>query len=596
MKSTFGFALSGFAGILVSCAVVAAGCGSNSATPTVRCVHNSECSAGLVCALGFCVRECVTSADCLHGARCVVSGGGEADGATDKVTTCLAPEVKSCQYNSQCASPLKCGVDLQCRDQCQTADDCASGQVCTSMSHLCVDPTLDMSVYDPATNELRPADGGAAITDGAADASLDGTAGADGAAGAGDGSAGRDGGADADAAMAPSCANPQTTFGGVAQGDTDPHFTSSVGARGADALYAFSAYQGPPPPDGGVDASGGNAVNVVYLQSFDPTTGDSRGPAAPLVHVTDNPYFFVQDAAVAPTGEIALLHSSGTLANGAQSQLYASFFKPAAGAGAPLALVKTVQLENALFTNSPQVIWSVADSAFVVAWKYQNGDWYDRVRKLRVDGRSAGGDTNIVERPAQLYSTDDDCRVGTSGPYVAVAYKDNPTTEPWMTILDGDGQTLGAPLHLSTLANTSWAAVGGTSQGFVAVFDSGSALQGVFVPVATNGAVDGGAPSGDGGAPAFATFSMPTQSKQAPRMVSDDMGGRGGVAMLVAEPNGASFTYVTADGGKRLAAGTILTSSANSQISITNYRGSFGLAVYDGDKHSTQLVASGCQD
>ena len=581
----------------------AVGCGSSPAAPTPTCVLNSECTNGLVCSLGFCVKRCVTSADCPPGNRCVISDVMGGDGGT--ATACLAPESRSCQYNSQCASPLKCGVDLQCRDQCETKDDCPMDQVCTSMSHLCVDPIVDKAIYDPATNELKPAGSGTGGSGGVG--GHGGTAGApngDGSTdtpqdidGAADGGAGGGGGG----VVVNKCPSPQTTFGNVAQGDANPKFASSVGARGADKLYIFSGYMGPAPSDGGADAAASTGdQNIIYVQAFDPSSGESLGPAAPLLRVLDNPYFYVRGASVATTGEIVVLHSTGTPADGAQSQLYASFFKSAAadaGASAPLTLVKTVQLESVHLSGTPQAVWSVATQTFDIAWKYMTADWFARVRKFFPDGSSAGGDTNVVPVPRQLNGNLDDGKVGVSGAFVAVGYRSNPDNQPWITILDNQGVAVGDPILLAASPASSWTSVGGTTKGFLGVYDVGSTLNAVFVPLSATGTVvDGGtAAVTDGGAPAFATFALPSMATPGPLLVSDDTGGLGGVAVLSLEPNGASYTYVTADASKHLSAGTVLSSANGGQVGLTNYRGSFGISLYDTTKHSTQMVASGCQ-
>jgi hypothetical protein len=41
------------------------------------------------------------------------------------------------------------------------------------------------------------------------------------------------------------CPNPQTTFGFTGQGDSNPNFTSGVGALGTNLMYIFSGYIGP---------------------------------------------------------------------------------------------------------------------------------------------------------------------------------------------------------------------------------------------------------------------------------------------------------------------------------------------------------------
>ena len=106
------------------------------------------------------------------------------------------------------------------------------------------------------------------------------------------------------------------------------------------------------------------------------------------------------------------------------------------------------------------------------------------------------------------------------------------------------------------------------------------------------GADDGGA--GDAGAPALATFSFPSTAVLG-QAVSDDPASSGGAAAVLLEPNGANFVYVSADGSKRSVTGTVLTAPNSAQVAISNYRGSFTVSLYDSVKHSTQVVASGCQ-
>jgi hypothetical protein len=222
------------------------GCGS-SATPkaTPKCVLNSDChgpndaGANLVCALGFCVSPCNDSSDCPSGELCIKSDNGNA---------CRAPEAaKGCVMNSDCTKlctdaaddggtpdsgsadggamsvcPIICGRDDSCRTECKTNVDCPGGnlpdgtvgmQKCTT-SGACIDPVVDMSIYDPATNDFKSsvtggagspgaagttgaAGAGAAGTTGAAGAGAAGTTGAAGAAGAGAAGTGTDGGVDA---------------------------------------------------------------------------------------------------------------------------------------------------------------------------------------------------------------------------------------------------------------------------------------------------------------------------------------------------------------------------------------------------------------
>jgi hypothetical protein len=179
-------------------AAILVGCGGSSkAPPTPECVLNSDCMKfqppGLICALGYCVKPCNISSDCPNNERCVLvssastspdAGADAATGGTGGAagtsgaagaagtggaaapvlgTACQAPETVICHYNSDCKTPLICGIDQECRNQCQSNVDCpgynnpVDPQVCTSMTHLCADPTVDKD-YDPATNDFRTLD------------------------------------------------------------------------------------------------------------------------------------------------------------------------------------------------------------------------------------------------------------------------------------------------------------------------------------------------------------------------------------------------------------------------------------------------------
>jgi len=182
-----------------------AACGGSGAKPTTpQCVLNSDCSKlsppGLVCALGYCVQACKASSDCPNSERCVLlnsSLGGDASvsvadaGAAVEGTACQAPETVGCQYTSQCKQPLVCGDDHQCRDQCETDVDCPTQQKCTSVTHLCADPSIDKD-YDPAINDFVISDGGAGAGGQGGKGGAGGAAGAAGGA-AGKGAAGRGG-------------------------------------------------------------------------------------------------------------------------------------------------------------------------------------------------------------------------------------------------------------------------------------------------------------------------------------------------------------------------------------------------------------------
>jgi hypothetical protein len=247
-----------------------AACGGSGAKPTTpQCVLNSDCAKlsppGLVCALGYCVQACRASSDCPNSERCVLlnsSVGGDASvsvadaGAAVQGTACQAPETVVCQYTSQCKQPLVCGDDHQCRDQCETDVDCPTQQKCTSMTHLCADPTIDKD-YDPAINDFVITDGGAGATAGSSGAAgQGGNGGTSGATGgtAGKGAAGHGGtgGASGGGGQAVDAGPPPTGDPCVpGDGGLAPELTINNDPAHASVLPLNTAYPGciQTPPD-----------------------------------------------------------------------------------------------------------------------------------------------------------------------------------------------------------------------------------------------------------------------------------------------------------------------------------------------------------
>ena len=78
------------------------------------------------------------------------------------------------------------------------------------------------------------------------------------------------------------------------------------------------------------------------------------------------------------------------------------------------------------------------------------------------------------------------------------------------------------------------------------------------------------------------------------KAINDDTGGNGGVGLVQLESIGASFIYVKADGTSRLNIGPVISSSSGAQVAVTNYHGSFGVSLFSGMTHTTQVIASGC--
>jgi hypothetical protein len=121
------------AAALVTLSLIAA-CSSNddavvAAGLEAGCSINSDCTSGLVCAFRTCHQECIPndaggSRDCPNNEQCL---------ASDRpFYVCQNPNETTCQYNSDCPSPLVCGRDLQCRDQCLSASDCQVNQECVT--------------------------------------------------------------------------------------------------------------------------------------------------------------------------------------------------------------------------------------------------------------------------------------------------------------------------------------------------------------------------------------------------------------------------------------------------------------------------------
>jgi hypothetical protein len=608
------------------------GCGSSSKPMTPQCSLNSDCAKlstpGLVCALGYCVKPCNISSDCPVGQRCIVltaagdagadsgTSTGGADGGVAQGTACQAPELATCNYNSMCTSPLVCSSDHQCRDMCETNADCpgmgmgTGAQVCTSTTHLCADPAVDKD-YNAAINDFVVNDAGMGIPQGGNTGTGGNGTGGNGTGGSGHGGAsGRGGGAGGAAGSSVNvCPSPQTSFAITASGDPNTAFTSGIGVRDGNEILVFSSYVAPP-------SDGGATGNFIYVQAFVPGSNGiwpKTGPAVRLFQAEGGPYFSIIDVSVAPTGEIVVLHSVGNTGDGyATINLYASFLSVTNGADggtaaadggvAGLDVVQTVQLES-VHEAYAHSIWSVSAQAFVLSWKYLTSSWFTRVQKFHPNGQSAGGGTNAVPTTTGTNNNEgwDESQVGTSGDLFGVAYA-NPGSgsNPYLTLLGGDGLQVGSIIEVSPTGSSHWVSIGGTTSGFVTLFNNVSTAYGVYVP--TSGAkdvlTDGGTTrdaGGDAGLPGlFTDFSLPSTANTA-KMVSDDTGGQGGVGVVLLEPTtGANFLYVTADASKRLSSGPVISSAQGTQIGLTNYHGSFAVSLYNGTTHATKVVASGC--
>jgi hypothetical protein len=106
------------------------GCnGSTPASSDLACSLNSDCAAGLVCALGKCRPACVTAADCGAGGSCITDG-------RNPVCQPAAEKNVPCNRPTDCPTPLACASDYRCRNLCLSDADCnvlgIAGRACAT--------------------------------------------------------------------------------------------------------------------------------------------------------------------------------------------------------------------------------------------------------------------------------------------------------------------------------------------------------------------------------------------------------------------------------------------------------------------------------
>jgi hypothetical protein len=600
-RGTTGVAL----GLVLALAVAldASSCSSSSGTAGLddSCSLNSDCDKLLICVFGRCHSACAESIDCIDGERCVMSG---------KTGVCQLPAESTCTSTTPCQSGQVCGADLQCRTPCTSSGPsggCTTGDYCvpTGATMACY------SASNPADEPVLVADGllsadGGLLADGSAVSSSDGAGPhggntPDGALGSSDGGDGGPGGN--------ACPSAQTQFGNVAVGDSNPNFTSGVGVRSTSQLLVFSGYSETP------DAGDGGTQNSVYVQAFDPATGASTAAAQPLFSPTgDAATISVVAAASAPSGQIALLYSFYTtgastsggilgapayVSNTAEAGLYIAFLSPSADAGSGLQVGQTLQVESSEIYGQPHVIWSAASQAFVVSWEYYSTYWFLKVRKFLVDGRAAGGDTDVVptddSRGIPTQSDFEQGSVAASGNLFGVAYVNESNYGAMLTLLDAQGNEVGSTYRAGTTGGNAWVTVGGIADGFVYFYDNGTNVTEVTVPTATDAGVLGLSTDG-GDAGSFPTFDFPGAVRaNAARAIGDDTAGGVGIALVY--PDGVSFGYVMADGVTHLGADEVISHTyvAGDRIEISNLAGSFGVSEYSAAEHLTRMAASGCE-
>jgi hypothetical protein len=562
------------------------------------CSINSDCDSPLVCAFGRCHDACTSTRDCASGERCVVSGS---------TGVCELPQERACSGTVPCPPSLLCATDGQCRSPCLDSNQCASGQVCEaqplSLAGACFDPSeVDGGIGDAGGDgSNRGREGGA---DGG---SLDGAS--------GDGGGGRDSSADgsqgvADTGLVNPCVSAQTQFGFTATGDSNPAFTSGVGVRSATRLIIYSSYAGSAPTGFDAGAADAGPANVVYEQAFDPTTANSLGPARPLFQVGGGKGFVVLAAAVAPSGQVALLYGYNGFYDyyegSPEQQLWAAFVDGAPDAGTTG--LQLVQLESAQVFGQPHAIWSGVAQAFVFSWVYPDGValgvWHVKLKKFLPDGHSAGGDTDLVptdDPSGNIVRADSNANdlggVGVSGTNVfGVSYLNTSQNQPYLTLLDPLGNELGKPLWVGTVpgpATGYWVTVAGASDGLAYLYDAPTGVVEAFVPVAADGGVSSPA---DGGAFAGFTFPGSRHAIVAHGIGDDPTSGGGGAGLVVLYPDEVDFAYVNAGGLTHVGPSSVISHAyaGGDLVSGMNFAGSFGVSLYESATHATQMAASGC--
>jgi hypothetical protein len=471
--------------------------------------------------------------------------------------------------------------------------------------------------------------GGSAGTAGKGGAGTAGTGGSTGTAGKGGagngagatagsgatGTAGAQGNGGTGAGGGSSCANPQTSFGSIGQGDSNPNFHSGMGALGTNVMYIFSSYT--PPGDGGL----GSTDYEVYVQAFDPKSGASKGPSKSLfvapalgLTITRNDAFFVTSAAVAPSGEIVVLYFLGVSGGGA---LYAAFLSPSAAGGSSdggsvdgLTLQKVVLVNDSYpyvtgpydsADHSPQVIWSNTSQTFIASGRESDVYFFD---KYSSGGQAAGGADPVPTNSSGNTVGTSIGSVGESGSLLGFAYTcgGGAAAGACLTIFDESENLVGQPIILAnTLGENSWAGVAGTAKGFVYVYDgqyqSAQFPSGFVGEAFVSTSTDGGVGAGDAGVTTFPGFTFASRAI-AGRVVADDIGtgGSAGVGVaLVYDSGPVKFAYVNADGAGHQGPYTVIPQAGGGggTMSITNFNGNFAISSYTSATNSAQVIETG---
>jgi hypothetical protein len=421
-------------------------------------------------------------------------------------------------------------------------------------------------------------------------------------------------------------------FGHVATSNSNPNYTSGVGVRTATDFVIFNGFVGDIASGAagaagvagvaGAAGTGGvvTKVNRIDVQHFNPSTGASKGDPAPLlVAAGDGSGLYINGAAIAPTGEVAIIYSAATTP--ASSSLWGTYL---AFLDKDLAFKQTTQIAALgldQYRDQSYVQWlngKFVASTVVAATNPPT----IKLAKFGADGANAGSTSAIpTENPSGSVSNynQGEGEVAFSGNLFAVAYVHFWDQVPYLTILDAMGVGV-TPIKLPS-SEQSFVSVAGTSQGFIALYNGAvpggaASVLATFVSNASSGAAGaGGAGSGAAGAAGAAgagalptigaTYAFPGgrayryQEPYGPRAARGSSDGIGaGFAVLYPEGS-VSFLYFSGDGSTHASPQTALqqsnTASAGDIPHISTYAGSFAVSLYSGAEHLTRMVASSCQ-
>jgi hypothetical protein len=554
-----------------------------------QCVQNSDCQNPLACKFATCHQQCAQSRDCLTGQQCVA--------AADGFGVCQTPVEAACGANgTACPLPLVC-VSNTCVNTCADTGTCALPYQTCIGGAVCVDNTA--LAGNPGYDGAAGADGGADAPTTVIDAPTSGVdaSGVDAIATGGGGSTGSkvDGGPPSAGASGTTCTPGQTptNFGLVATSDSDPNYTSGVGVLTGTEFLAFNAYAGPGSTDGGL-------VNRIDVQHFDPSTRTSKGKAASLLTAAgDGSGLYIDDAALAPTGEIAIIYSAATGGTGWRNYgVYLAFLDK------NLAPLQTALLFVAVGSHDYQdqsyVQW--LNGQFVASsTSYYGGHATIKLGKFGASG-SNPEITSVIptdDPTGSVYDSDfAEGEVALSGSTFAVAYSSLAGGLPSLTFVDAMdpfSAEVGTPVTLPSAIQGGLFAVAGTSQGFVTVYNGNSPSNALLATFVSNSA------SGDAGVPVGAPRAFlggyAYQHAWSARGRSDGTGA--GFAVLY--PDGSvSFLYFKADGSTQTSPQQVMgpqlkLADPGDEVQVTNFGGAFAVSLYSGADHLTRMVASICQ-